>query len=167
MPEHAPTEASSASAPTPAQPQHLLTAPAHAPLGLKAPGPQKSSGESHALWIVLILAVVGAVLGYVIYKHRQKPPTKALPPITVSVTNAIKGDMDDTVWGLGTVTPVYTAMISPRVDGQLIKVNYTEGQLVTTNDLLAEIDPGPYQAVVVQAEGAIGARQGSVGGRQH
>jgi multidrug efflux system membrane fusion protein len=135
MPEHAPSAATSAAPPSPA--------------------PANPSGEGHALWIVLVLAVVGAVVGYVIYKHDQKPPAKAPPPITVSTTNAIKGRMDDTVWGLGTVTPVYTAMISPRVDGNLVKVNYTEGQLVTTNDLLAEIDPGPYQAAVTQAEGAL------------
>ena len=46
-------------------------------------------------------------------------------------------------------------MISARVDGQLLSVNYTEGQLVTTNDLLAEIDPGPYQAMEIQAEGQL------------
>jgi membrane fusion protein, multidrug efflux system len=155
MAENANTGASSTAASAPPPPQHALPAPGPAPLALNAPGHQKSSGESHALWIVLVLAVVGAVVGYVIYKHDQKPPAKAPPPITVSTTNAIKGSMDDTVWGLGTVTPVYTAMISPRVDGNLVKVNYTEGQLVTTNDLLAEIDPGPYQAAVTQAEGAL------------
>jgi multidrug efflux system membrane fusion protein len=46
-------------------------------------------------------------------------------------------------------------MISPRVDGNLVKVNYTEGQMVTTNDLLAEIDPGPYQALLTEAEGQL------------
>jgi len=46
-------------------------------------------------------------------------------------------------------------MISPRVDGQLIKVSYVEGQMVTTNDLLVEIDPGPYQAMLTQAEGQL------------
>jgi membrane fusion protein, multidrug efflux system len=52
------------------------------------------------------------------------------------------------------VTPIYTAMISPRVDGQLLKVNYTEGQMVTTNDLLAEIDPGRTRRLT-QAEGQL------------
>ncbi|HEV7926507.1 MAG TPA: efflux RND transporter periplasmic adaptor subunit, partial [Verrucomicrobiae bacterium] len=120
------------------------------------PGPPESSGESHAVWYVLILLiVVGAIIGYVIYKHSKKPPAKTPPPITVSTTNAVKGDMDETVPAIATVVPVYTAMISPRVDGNLVKVNYTEGQMVTTNDLLAEIDPGPYQALLTEAEGQL------------
>jgi membrane fusion protein, multidrug efflux system len=155
MAEDAPTAASSAASPAPAHPQHVLAAPAHAPLALNAPGHQAPSGGGHAVWIVLFLAVVGAVIGYVIYKHEKKPPAKAPPPITISVTNAVKGNMDKTDEAIGTVTPVYTAMISPRVDGNLIQVNYTEGQMVTTNNLLAEIDPGPYQAMVTQAEGAL------------
>jgi CheY-like chemotaxis protein len=60
--------------------------------------------------------------------QKKKPPGKVPPPISVSTTNAVKGNIDETVLALGTVTPVYTAMISPRVDGQLVKVNYTEGQ---------------------------------------
>ncbi len=140
MAEDAPTAASSTPHPTPA------------PAGS---APAKSSGASHALWIVLALAVVGGVIGYLIYKHQQKPPAKTPPPITVSTTNAVKGEMDESVWAIATVVPVYTAMISPRVDGNLIQVNYTEGQMVTTNDLLAEIDPGPYQALLTQAEGQL------------
>ena len=46
-------------------------------------------------------------------------------------------------------------MISPRVDGQIISINYTEGQTVTTDDLLVQIDPGPYQAAVMQAQGTL------------
>jgi multidrug efflux system membrane fusion protein len=117
--------------------------------------PPNPSGAWSAVWIVLVLAVMGAVIGYLIYKHQKKPPVRALPPITISTTNAVKGDIDEIVWGLGTVTPIYTAMVSPRVDGQLIRVNYTEGQMVTTNDLLAEIDPAPYQALLTQAEGQL------------
>src|SRR5580698_6168737 len=93
--------ASSAASPAPAHPPHALPAPAHAPLALNAPGHHKHSGEGLAVWIVLFLAVVGAVVGYVIYKHDKKPPVKAPPPITVSTTNALKGSMDETVWGLG------------------------------------------------------------------
>jgi membrane fusion protein, multidrug efflux system len=132
--------------------------PESAPRETDAPktAPQKHSGANHAYWIVPVLAIlVGGVIGYVIYKNQKKPPVKAPPPVTISTTNAVKGNFDEFVPVIGTVTPVYTAMISPRVDGQLIKVNYTEGQMVTTNDLLAEIDPGPYQASLTQAEGQL------------
>jgi multidrug efflux system membrane fusion protein len=118
------------------------------------PKPQPSGGK-FAVLIVLILAAVGSVIGYVIYKHQKKPPARPVPPITISTTNAVQGNIDEIIWGLGTVTPVYTAMVSPRVDGQLVRVNYTEGQMVTSNDLLAEIDPGPYQAMLTQAEGQL------------
>ena len=105
------------------------------------------------LWVVIVLII--ASLAALPFLLRKKTPVRVPPPVTISTTNAVKGDIDQVVWALGTVTPVYTAMISPRVDGQLITVNYTEGQLVTTNDLLAEIDPGPYQALEVEAEGQL------------
>ena len=140
MAEDAPTAASSAAPPAPGPP---------------ASAPPKPSGEKHVFWIVLVLAVIGALIGYLVYTRGKKPPVKALPPITISTTNAVKGNMDETVPAIATVVPVYTAMVSPRVDGQLIKVNFTEGQMVTTNDLLAEIDPGPYQAMLTEAEGQL------------
>ena len=121
--------------------------------------PPKPSGAGHAVWIVLILAVIGGIIGFLIFKHQKKPPARVAPPVTISTTNAVRGDIDEFVWGLGTVTPVYTAMISPRVDGQIIRVNYTEGQMVTTNDLLAEIDPGPYRAMLTEAEGQLARDQ--------
>jgi multidrug efflux system membrane fusion protein len=117
--------------------------------------PPEPSETHHTIWIVLVLVIIGGIIGYLVYTHQKKPVLKAPPPVAISTTNAAKGDIDEIVWGLGTVTPIYTAMISPRVDGNLIKVNYTEGQMVTTNDLLAEIDPGPYQALLTQAEGQL------------
>jgi multidrug efflux system membrane fusion protein len=119
--------------------------------------PPKPSEKKHDLWIwvVLALVVVGGIIGFEMIRNRKKPPGRVVPPVTISTTNAAKGDIDEAVEGLGTVTPVYTAMISPRVDGQLISVNYTEGQMVTTNDLLAQIDPGPYQASLLQAKGQL------------
>jgi multidrug efflux system membrane fusion protein len=162
MAENAPAAASSAASSTPVRPAPEPRAPGPVKLGPPAPTPSEStsskpSGAKHGywVWIVLVLVVLGGVLGLVIYKHEKKPPAKAPPPVTISTTNAAKGDIDETVWGLGTVTPIYTAMISPRVDGTLVKVNYTEGQMVTTNDMLAEIDPGPYAAVLTEAEGQL------------
>lgn len=156
MAENASTTASSAA------PQ---TAPARATPAPSSPPPPKETGVSHAeshkssgklaVWVVLVLVIIGAGIGYLIYTHKQKPAARTPPPITVSVTNAVKGNIDNSVPALGTVTSIYTAMISPRVDGQLVKVNFTEGQMVTTNDLLAEIDPGPYAATVTQAEGQL------------
>ena len=64
------------------------------------------------------------------------------------------------------MTPIYTAMISPRVDGQIIRVNFTEGQMVTTNDLLAEIDPEPYGAMLTQAEGQLARDKALLAGAQ-
>jgi len=56
---------------------------------------------------------------------------------------------------LGTVTPVYTATITSRVAGQLMEVHYREGQMVHKGDLLAVIDPRPYQAAYEQAQGQL------------
>jgi multidrug efflux system membrane fusion protein len=61
--------------------------------------------------------------------------------------------------GLGNVTPIYTDTIKSRVDGQLMSVNYREGEIVQKGDLLFEIDPRPYEAALTQAEGNLARDQ--------
>jgi multidrug efflux system membrane fusion protein len=61
--------------------------------------------------------------------------------------------------GLGTVMPVKTVTIRTRVDGQLVKVDYKEGQLIREGDLLAEIDPRPFEVQLQQAEGQMAKDQ--------
>jgi multidrug efflux system membrane fusion protein len=107
------------------------------------------------VWVVVVVVGLVIILFPVSILFRKKQPTRQAPPVTVSTTNAARGNIDVTVWALGTVTPVYTANVSPRVDGQVVKVAYKEGQMVTNNDLLAEIDPAPFQAAVVQGEGQL------------
>jgi multidrug efflux system membrane fusion protein len=156
MAENVPTAAAaSPAAPPKTAPAPPAPPPSPRPKESRAAAPDEKSGSKLAVWVVLVLVIIGAVAAYLIFAHKKTPSPKVPPPITVSVTNAVKGNIDESVPGLGTVTPIYTAMISPRVDGQLMRVNYTEGQMVTPDDLLAEIDPGPYAAIVTQAEGQL------------
>jgi membrane fusion protein, multidrug efflux system len=72
-------------------------------------------------------------------------------PVIASTSR--KGDMPVYLSGLGSVTAFNTVTVRSRVDGQIMKIAFTEGQLVKENDLLVEIDPRPFQVMLEQAEG--------------
>jgi multidrug efflux system membrane fusion protein len=78
------------------------------------------------------------------------------PPVPVRVYAATTQDMDISLPALGTVTAYNTVTVRSRVDGELVKVNFKEGQRVKAGDLLAQIDPRPFN---VQLEQALGTQQ--------
>ena len=81
---------------------------------------------------------------------RQGPP-----PVPVLADTARKGDFPVYFQGLGTVTAMNTVTVRSRVDGELVKIHFTEGREVSEGDLLAEIDPRSYKAELAQAEGQL------------
>src|SRR5579863_6185449 len=80
---------------------------------------------------------------------------RARPTITVGIQKAVLGDVPITVTALGTVTPEATVSVVSRVTGQLNQVRFTEGQMVGRGQLLAQVDPAPFQAALDQASGQL------------
>ena len=111
-------------------------------------------------WVLLIgLAAGGGYYGWQRYygadaaaksANAQKPATR--PALRVSVAAVEKTDFPVYLTGLGTVQGFNTVQVRTRVDGQIDKIAFQEGQLVKQGDLLAEIDPRPFQAALDQAK---------------
>jgi len=115
--------------------------------------------KSHRwVWIAVIIVLILGILYF--YRQHEKAAQAAQakqprPSAPITTTIARKGDIGVYINALGTVTPVYTATITSRVDGQIMKIAYREGQMVKKGDLLIEIDPRPYQAALTQAQGTL------------
>ena len=128
--------------------------------------PSGTRGKSRR-WVWLILAIALCAAAYFLWPRiklslpANAPPAaaghkgKGFGTIPVVSAKAQKGTIGVYLTGLGAVTPLQTVTIKSRVDGQLMKINYTEGQIVHAGDALLEIDPRPYQVMLEQAEGQL------------
>jgi multidrug efflux system membrane fusion protein len=126
-------------------------------------GLPESAAPERSRWRLpaIVLGALGLLgLGYLLLRPGTKGSTKGPDgpggkAITVAVATARKGDLEVTLTGLGTVTAMNTVVVKSRVDGQLLRVDFREGQFVKQGELLAEIDPRPFQVQLMQAEGQL------------
>jgi multidrug efflux system membrane fusion protein len=154
-------------------PQQLTTPPPETDPELDNPPPRRSGGKT-VVWVIVILVVV--VLGVIGFRALHKTDTAASAQgqrqgqarsgggrrggagmdvnraVPVSVVPATQQDVPVYLEGLGNVQAYYTVTVHSRVDGELMQVNFREGQLVHKGDELALIDPRPYEAALAQAE---------------
>jgi multidrug efflux system membrane fusion protein len=113
--------------------------------------------------------VIAATLAWWIHLGQgQRPQTGkgkgGAVPTSVGVAPVQKGDVDIALNALGTVTSLSTVTVKAQVSGQLIRVAFQEGQIVKQGDLLAEIDPRPFEATVAQMQGQLERDQALLAG---
>lgn len=103
----------------------------------------------------LLLLFIGLVVPTWLWWQGRAPTTAAATaaPTPVRVAIALREDLRVRIKAQGTVTPLHTVTIRSRVDGELVRLAFEEGQHVEAGQLLAEIDPRPYRAALAQAQG--------------
>jgi multidrug efflux system membrane fusion protein len=136
-------------------PDHQLSAPS-------------KSGKSWILWVTL-LVVVAVIAFYFLHGRGSGQNAKSAAsgsggrggrsrmtgPIPVTAATATKGNIGVYLDAIGTVTPVYTTTVTAQASGVITAVDYREGQFVHKGDALIDIDPRPYQATLLQAQGTL------------
>jgi membrane fusion protein, multidrug efflux system len=118
----------------------------------------KHKGVRVIVWLLLLL-LFGVGFALVLRKHdtttTARAPRGGGGPVTLTTATAKKGDIGYYLDSIGTVTPVYTSSITSQVNGIVVDVHYREGQAVRKGDPLIDIDPRPYEATLLQAQGTL------------
>ncbi len=149
--------------------------PAPTASGQNGPQPPVEGAKSRSLWILwlVIVCVLGGIAALVVYRLRTNQTSTtgrrgaAGAAIPVDAVAAERGDLPIFIDGLlGTVTSLQTVTIHTRVDGQLVKVAFVEGEIVHQGDLLAQIDPNPFKAQLEVAQGQLAKDQASLADAQ-
>jgi multidrug efflux system membrane fusion protein len=105
------------------------------------------------LTALTVFVVVVVVLSHTFQKNGKSAQPPASPAIPVVAAVARTGNQPIYLIGLGTVTPFETVEVRSRVDGQVMNMPFREGQLVSQGDLVAQIDPRPFEVQLLQAQG--------------
>jgi len=125
-------------------------------------GPSRRRKFLWAAGAIVFVAVVGFLVYARLSAHRTPQQSFAAfrnggggAELAVTVAKVTTGDVPITIDSLGTVTPLATVAIHPQVTGPMIKIAFKEGQMVKAGELLALIDPRPFQAALDQAQGQL------------
>jgi membrane fusion protein, multidrug efflux system len=145
--------------------EHPTIGPDHQ---LPAPPPASARSKIVRVIVWVVLLVIFAVGFLLVLRHRDETTKSGGgagggrrgagaggPPVTLTVATARKGNIGVYLDAIGTVTPVYTASITSQVTGPVVAVHFKEGQIVRMGDPLVDIDPRPFQATLMQAQGTL------------
>src|ERR1700723_3543118 len=113
--------------------------------------PQRTGGRRSWIWALAVAALLLIAWRALLHKPADAAASKSGVAIAVDTATVAQADVPIYLSGLGTVQAFYTVTVSARVDGEIQKIGFTEGQTVHKGDLLAQIDPRPNQAAYEQA----------------
>lgn len=135
------------------------------------PRPQvaRSKARGWLPWaVLLVLLAAAAAIWWQRPQVSEQPADerRAAQPVSVGAATVEKGNINVTLDALGTVASLATVTVKSQISGQLVQVNFKEGQDVKKGDLLAEIDPRPYEAALAQAQGQLARDQALLQGAQ-
>jgi membrane fusion protein, multidrug efflux system len=153
----------------PGRPEHPAAAERRSPAEpIEQPALTRREPRSrHWRWLLAAVALAAVALAaWYWFGHGASDAAKAgskadagARPLPVVAAPARKGNIDVNLDALGTVTPLNNVVVHTRVDGQLMSVAFREGQTVKAGDLLAQIDPRPFEVMLTQANGQMARDQ--------
>jgi membrane fusion protein, multidrug efflux system len=134
--------------------------------------PEPGAPRRRGLWIaagivaLIVVAIAMSRSGKSADAAKAAAKARTQAAIPVVVAEAKTADFPVFLTGLGTVTPLATVTVRSRVDGELQKVDFREGQIVKEGEVLAQIDPRPFQVQLTQAEGQLAKDQAALVSQQ-
>jgi multidrug efflux system membrane fusion protein len=127
-----------------------------------APAANIGKPPSARKYIIGSAALVAVLVGFYFWSHSGATGPRRAPTVPVQVGEAQQLDMPVVKDALGTVVANTTVAVTARVQGQLTKEFFKEGQMVKAGDLLFQIDPRPFQAALAQAQGQLDRDQAAL-----